>query len=90
MTEILGEMRKEERGAKNEYLENIRIVEDCLKDIRIVIRKKPLSFKVNPEIKHIIDDTKVSLDGIKADLRNIKETKFLCCGTEYFFTYLVE
>jgi hypothetical protein len=50
----------------------MRIVEDCLKDIRIILRKKPLNFKINPEIKHIIDDTKVSLDGIRADLRNIK------------------
>jgi len=48
-----------------------------------------LNFKVNQEIKQIIDDTKISLDALRADLRTIKESKFLCCGTEYEFTYLV-
>jgi hypothetical protein len=84
MNETLVEMRKEERGAKNEFLENIRAVDDCLKDIRVILKKKSLNFKVNAEIKHIIEDTRISLDGIRADLKTIKETKTLgCCGTEY-------
>ena len=89
MVETVGEMKKEEKGAKTQFIENIRAVEDCQKDIRSILKKRPLNFKVNQEIKQIIDDTKISLDAMRADLRTYKDTKFLCCGTEYLFIYLV-
>lgn len=47
-------MKREEKGAKNEFIQSIRVVEACLADVRAVIRKKPLNFKVSIEIKNIV------------------------------------
>ena len=59
------------------------MVELCLADIRAVLRKKPLSFKVNAEIKEVVENTKISLEGLRKHLRTVKETKCIgCCGTE--------
>lgn len=50
-------MKKNEKGASNEYREHLMTVEECLKDIRIILKKRPLNFKVNLQIRQIIDDT---------------------------------
>ena len=76
-------MKKNEKGASNEYREHLMAIDDCLKDVRIILKKKPLNFKINPQIKQIIEDTESSLIAVRKDLANIKDTKFLCCGTEY-------
>jgi hypothetical protein len=80
--DLIGDMRKQEKGSTNEYRENIAAIEDCLRDIRTILKKKPLNFKVNQQIKEIITDTEASLVAIRKDLATIKDTKFLCCGTE--------
>ena len=46
MDETLRLMKREEKGAVNEFIENIRSVEACLSDVRAVIKKKSLNFKV--------------------------------------------
>jgi hypothetical protein len=89
LAELLGEMKKVEKGASNEFREHQVAVDDCLKDIRIILRKKPLNFKINPQIRQIVEDTESSLVAVRKEFVTIKETKFLCCGTEYFFIYLV-
>ena len=91
MTDVIQLMKREERGAKNEFLENIRAVETCLSDIKAVLKKKTLNFKVNNEIRDIINETRMSVDALKKSLSTIKDTKCLgCCGTEYYFIYVVE
>jgi hypothetical protein len=57
-------------------------IEECLKDVRAILRKKPLNFKVNPQIRQLIEDTDSSLVAIRKDLVAVKDTKFLCCGTD--------
>jgi hypothetical protein len=57
-------------------------IEDCLRDIGSILKKKSLNFKINPQIRQIIEDTDSSLAAIRKDLVTVKETKFLCCGTE--------
>lgn len=59
------------------------VIDDCLKDLRSILKKKPLNFKINPQIRQIIEDTDASLIAIRKDLVTVKDTKFLCCGTEY-------
>ena len=79
---LVGEMKKNEKGSPNEFREHLMTIDDCLKDIRIILKKKSLNFKVNPQIKQIIDDTDSSLIAVRKDLATIKDTKFLCCGTD--------
>ena len=40
-------------------------------------------------LSKIIEATESSLVLIRKDLLGVKDTKFLCCGTEYYFSYLV-
>lgn len=65
-------MKKYESGAKNEVHENIRIVEDCLRDIRNLLRKKSLNFKVNKECNLLIEDTQTALDEMRKHCKTIK------------------
>lgn len=66
------------------------VIEECLKDIRSILKKKSLNFKVNNQIRQIVEDTETSIVAIRKEFAYIKETKFLCCGTEYFIANLVE
>jgi hypothetical protein len=38
----------------------------------MILKKKPLNFKINIEIMKILDDTKTGLDGIRKDLGIVK------------------
>lgn len=82
MANLVGEIKKNEKGSPSELREHQITFEDCLKDIRIILKKKSLNFKVNPQIKQILDDTDSSLAAVRKDLATIKDTKFLCCGTD--------
>ncbi len=33
------------------------VIEECLKDIRSILKKKSLNFKVNNQIRQIVEDT---------------------------------
>lgn len=58
------------------------VIEECLKDIRLILKKKSLNFKVNSQIRQIVEDTETSLVAVRKEFAYIKETKFLCCGTD--------
>lgn len=75
-------MKKNEKGAGPDFREHQMAIEDCLKDVRTILRKKPLNFKVNPQIRQLIEDTDSSLVAIRKDLVTVKDTKFMCCGTD--------
>ena len=79
---LIADMKKNEKGTPADYREHQTVIEDCLKDVRTILRKKPLNFKVNPQIKQLIEDTDSSLQAIRKDLLSVKDTKFLCCGTD--------
>lgn len=82
-------MKKSEKGTSNEYREHMAAVQDCTDDIRSILKKKSLNFKVNLPIKQIIEDTESSLIMVRKDLVGVKDTKTLCCGTEYLLSYVV-
>lgn len=82
LADLAAEMRKNEKGSAPDYREHQMAIEDCLRDISTILKKKTLNFKINPQIKQIVDDTDSSLVAIRKDLVTVKETKFLCCGTE--------
>lgn len=75
-------MKKNEKGTTGEYREHMNAIDDCLKDVRTILRKKPLNFKVNPQMRQLIEDTESSLQAVRKDLTGVKDTKFLCCGTD--------
>jgi hypothetical protein len=82
-------MKKNEKGTFSDYREHQMVIEECLKDIRSILKKKPLNFKINTQIKQIVEDTDSSLVSIRKELVYAKETKTLCCGTEYLSNDLV-
>lgn len=60
MSDLVEEMKKASKTAtnnQNQLRDNTGCVQDCLKDIRIILKKKPLSFKVNSQIREIINNT---------------------------------
>ena len=79
-------MKKSEKGTSNEYREHMAAVQDCTDDIRSILKKKSLNFKVNLPIKQIIEDTESSLIMVRKDLVGVKDTKTLCSGAKKFKT----
>jgi len=57
-------------------------IQDCLNDVRSILKKQPINFKVNKQFTQIIEDTETSLSALGKSLLNIGDTKFMCCGTE--------